>query len=128
MQSTFLTRITAIPHFVFNNSQELYVQFNRTTELKVYFISHPASNVSLQMDNKPGLGFNRSDIMTSIQNATVVDYYHDKAVIVNGYEIKLRICIRDTFDFSNITVVLQNDRGSSNYTLQVKTTSKLVYL
>ncbi|XP_052074588.1 uncharacterized protein LOC127712265 isoform X2 [Mytilus californianus] len=112
--------ISAVPHFVFNNTQELYIYQNRTTEIRVYFIAHPAANIILLMGNKPALEFNSSDIIISVHKTTVVDYYHDKAVIVNGYEIKLRICVRDTLDFSNITVVLQNDRGSNNYTIQLK--------
>ncbi|CAC5368511.1 unnamed protein product [Mytilus coruscus] len=113
--------ISAVPHFVFNNTKELNVYLNRTTELKMRFVANPPANTILLMDNKPALEFNSTEIMKSVENATVVDYYHDKAVIVNGYEMKLRICIRDRLDLRNITVVLQNDRGSRNYTIQLKT-------
>ncbi|CAG2225147.1 unnamed protein product [Mytilus edulis] len=68
------------------------------------------------------------NLSISVHKTTVVDYYHDKAVIVNGYEIKLLMYIQDRLDFSNITVVLQNDRGWCNYTIQLKTTVHMIVL
>ncbi|XP_076106284.1 uncharacterized protein LOC143074964 isoform X2 [Mytilus galloprovincialis] len=118
--------ISAVPHFVSNNTEELYVYLNQTTELKVYFIANPAANTVLLIDNKPAFEFNNSNLMKSVHKTTVVDYYHDKAVIVNGYEIKLLMYIQDRLDFSNITVVLQNDRGWCNYTIQLKTTEHTI--
>lgn len=127
MHSTLHPFFTAVPHFVSNNTEELYVYLNQTTELKVYFIANPAANTVLLIDNKPAFEFNNSNLMKSVHKTTVVDYYHDKAVIVNGYEIKLLMYIQDRLDFSNITVVLQNDRGWCNYTIQLKTTGKFMY-
>lgn len=118
---------TDAPHFVFNNAKEIYVYLNRTTELKVRFVANPVANTILLIDNKLALEANCSDIMISVQKATVVDYYHDKAVSVNGYAIGLQLNIRDRLEFGNITIMLENNRGSSNYTIQIKTASKFVY-
>lgn len=125
MYNTYLC-YTAAPHFVFNNVKEIDVYLNRTTELKLQFVSYPAANTTLLIDNKPALEANSSDIMITVQKATVIDFYHDKAVSVKGYTIKLKMNIRDRLEFSNITIALENYRGSSNYTVQLKTTSKLV--
>lgn len=48
------------------------------------------------------------------------------SVLMLMYEINIRIFIGKRLNFSNITVVLQNDGGWSNYTIKVKAESKII--
>lgn len=119
--------MTAVPQFVYNNTKEHLVYLNEANELKVYYTAIPVANVTILEDNQPVADLNKSDMHVSVKNATVVDYMYDKSVNVHGYEITLWMLIQNRLEFSNITVLLQNDIGLSNHTIQVKVASKYVY-
>ncbi|VDI11374.1 Hypothetical predicted protein [Mytilus galloprovincialis] len=120
--SEYNLSVSTPPQFVSSNTDERYFDHYRLNELKLQYIADPDANYSVLKDNRaiPIEELNLNNINISVIDARIQQSIYDKLVYINGFDMYIRIYVANTLDFNNITIVLYNNIGYVNHTIEVK--------